>query len=84
MNISAQERARLKGEGFLLNNDGERFSARVITVNGVLSAEQLEVLSEAARRFGNGHVALTVRLTLEVTGLTLENIEPFKAFIAQA
>lgn len=84
MNISAQERARLKGEGFLLNNDGEHFNGRIITVNGVISAEQMAVVSEAARRFGDGHVAMTVRLTLEVTGLTLETIEPFKAFIAQA
>ena len=39
---------------------------------------------EAAQKFGNGKIALTTRLTLEVQGLTYDNIEPFNTFIAQA
>ena len=41
MAISKEEIKRVKGQGFLLNRGTERFSARVITENGVLSAAQL-------------------------------------------
>lgn len=81
LEITQEEIKRLKGLGFLFNNDKEHFSARVITENGVMSGEQMRLVAEAAERFGNGNAALTTRLTMEVMGITYENVEPFKAFI---
>lgn len=84
LNLTAQEKKALKGRGYIATRDGEHFVARVVTVDGTLTADELEVLTEAARRFGNGKVAMTTRLTVEVQGISYENIEPFAAFIAKA
>ena len=79
--ISPEEEKRLKGLGFIRNRGTDNFSARVITVNGRLSAEQLEHLAESARRFGDGYASLTTRLTVELTGIPYENIDAFTEFL---
>ena len=83
MNIAPEEIKRVKGQGFLFNNDHEHFAARVITEDGVLNAAQFACLSEAAEKFGNGNIAFTTRLTVEVQGLTWDDIVPFQEFIAK-
>ena len=82
--MTAEEKKALKGEGFLCNRDGARFNGRVITGNGVITAEHLAAVAEAAQRYGNGQVALTSRMTLEIMGIPYEHIEPLKAELAQA
>lgn len=82
-NISMEEKTALKGEGCILNRDGETFIARVITEDGTLTSEQLEHIAQAARRFGSGSVAFTARMTVEVQGIPYENIRPFQAFLAE-
>lgn len=81
--ISDAEIKRVKAMGFLANNDGVHFSARIITENGVLSSRQLINVSEAAEKYGNGKVAFTVRLTLEIPGIEFENIEAVRSYIAK-
>ncbi|MGI6239582.1 MAG: 4Fe-4S dicluster domain-containing protein [Christensenellales bacterium] len=81
--LTADQIKRVKGEGFLHNRATRRFSARVITENGTLQAHQLAALSEAAARYGNGTVAFTVRMTVEVPGIEYENIGNFQALIAK-
>lgn len=76
LKISAEEKQALKGRGIILNRDQEHFSIRVITGNSMLSADELSLVAEAARRFGDGNVALTVRMTLEIQNVPYENIEP--------
>lgn len=81
---TADEIKAVKGRGFLLDKTtGRHFNARVITVNGRVKAEVLEILAEAARRFGNGQVAFTTRLTVEVQSIAYENIPAFEAFLAE-
>lgn len=84
LKITPEEKTALKGRGYIMTNDGEHFIARIISVDGTFSAEQMEKIAEASRRFGNGVTAMTVRMTVEVNGLTYENIEPFDKFIAEA
>ncbi|MCA1074264.1 (4Fe-4S)-binding protein [Clostridium bowmanii] len=81
--ISEVEIRRVKGMGFLANNDGVHFSARIITENGVLSSRQLVNVSEASEKYGNGTIAFTVRLTLEIPGIEFENIEAVREYIAK-
>lgn len=83
LKLTADEKKALKGRGIILNRDGEHFIARVITVDGTLTSEQMNVLAEAAKRFGSGSVAMTSRMTVEVQGLTYENLEPFTQFIEE-
>ena len=82
-NIPAEERMALKGRGIILNRDKETFSVRVITEDGTLTAQQLEAVAEAARRFGNGSAAMTARMTVELQCITYENIGPMEEFLAQ-
>lgn len=83
LKITPEEKAALKGRGYIITNDGEHFIARIITVDGVLSAAQLSKTAQAAEKFGNGKVAMTSRMTVEVQGLTYDTIEPFDRFIAE-
>lgn len=84
MTVSAEDIKRVKGLGFLHNKGTNRFNGRVITRNGKVTAAENATISEAAARFGDGHIALTTRLTMEVTGVPYESIEPFRAFLAEA
>ena len=59
------------------------FSARIITVNGVITADQNKAIAEAAEKFGNGKVTFTSRLTVELPGIKYEDIEPFTEFIGR-
>lgn len=84
LTISPEEEKRVKALGFLNNRGTDNFSARVITVNGKITAAQQKCIAEASERFGNGVITFTTRLTVEVQGIPFENIEPFRAYIAQA
>ncbi|MCI9225238.1 MAG: 4Fe-4S binding protein [Acutalibacter sp.] len=82
--IPAEEIARVKGLGFLWDkNTPDCFNGRVITRNGKMNAQELAAVAEAAEKFGNGEVALTVRLTAEIQKVPFENIEPLRAFLKE-
>lgn len=83
LTVSAADEKRVKGMGFLSNKGTDNFSARVITVNGKITAAQLRCIGEAAEKFGNGEVAFTTRLTVEVSGIPYEKIEEFQAYISK-
>jgi dissimilatory sulfite reductase (desulfoviridin) alpha/beta subunit len=83
LKLTADEKKALKGRGIILNRDGESFIARVITVDGTLTSQQMKVIAQAAEQFGSGSVAMTSRMTVEVQGLTYENLEPFTQFLAE-
>lgn len=81
--VTAEVKKALKGRGIICLRDGEHYAARVLTVDGVLDADELRTLTEAAEKYGNGNVALTTRLQVEVQGIPYENIEPFCAFLEE-
>lgn len=82
--LTPEQIKAVKTKGFLINRGTTKFSGRIITKNGVLTARQMAVLSEAADRFGNGTITFTVRLTAELPGIEYDNIETFRNFIATA
>ena len=82
--IKPEDIKRVKAMGFLNNKGTDLFNARVITVNGKITAAQTKVLAEAAEKFGNGDVEFTTRLTVEIRGVHYDNIEAFQEFIGQA
>ena len=84
LKITPAEKKALKGRGLIMTRDNEHFIARIITVDGTLNNEEMAALTDAAKRYGNGVVALTSRMTLEVQGLTYENLEPFTQAIEKA
>ena len=82
--LPAEEVARVKGLGCLWDKRTEdKFNARVITVNGKLTSEKLAAIAEASARFGSGEAAMTSRLTIEIQGVSFDNIAPLQEFLAQ-
>lgn len=81
--IPADEIKRVKGLGFLNNKGTDCFSARVITVNGKITAAQQRCIADAAEAYGNGIVTFTSRMTIEVQGIPFAKIEDFRAAIAK-
>ena len=82
--VSAEEIKRVKGLGFLQDKRyPDVFNARVITVNGKITAAQHRAIAEACEKYGSGEAAMTVRLTIEIQGVKYENIEPLRAFLAE-
>jgi len=82
--ISPDDIKRVKGLGYLHNKGTDCFSARVLTGNGKVTAAQLSVIAEAAEKFGSGEVAFTSRMTVEMPGIHLNDIEAFQEFIGKA
>lgn len=82
--LTPEQIKEVKALGFLINRGTTRFSARVITENGVLTASQMQAISEAAQKYGNGNITFTVRLTVEIQGIEYDNIEPFRDYIKKA
>lgn len=82
--ISADEIKRVKAQGFLNQKGTDLFNARIITVNGKITAEQAAVIAEAAKLYGDGTMMFTTRLTVEVSGVHFDNIPAFQKYIGKA
>lgn len=81
--VTAAEEKAVKALGFLRNKGTNNFSARVITVNGKITAEQTACIAEAANLYGNGVVTLTTRQTIECQGVPYDKIEDFRAYVSK-
>ena len=82
--LKPEDITRVKALGFLNNKGTDNFNARVITVNGRITAAQTAKLAEAAEKYGDGHVVFTTRLTAELPGVPYDKIDDFCAFIGEA
>ena len=82
--MTPDEIKSLKGRGWLHNKGTDSFSARVITVNGQVTADQLQAVAEAARKYGSGDVTFTSRQTIEVLGVPAQKTDDFEAAVAAA
>lgn len=76
--VSQKEIAKLKGQGFILQNDKEHFVCRVITVNGTMTTEKIRKVSDIAEKYGEGKMSFTTRLTIEISGIKYKDIENVK------
>ncbi|WP_138204139.1 4Fe-4S binding protein [Haloimpatiens lingqiaonensis] len=77
-NITAEEKKKLKGQGFLPQRQDGYFACRVITKNGCNTAKEMKRISEIAEKYGRGYVSYTTRLTVEIPWIEYENIEKVK------
>ena len=80
--LTNEQITKVKGLGCLRDKTTEDcFNVRTLTVNGKLKAEQLNVIIDAAKKFGNGEIAFTTRLTVEIQKVPYDNIEPLRAYL---
>ncbi|MDD6212849.1 MAG: C-GCAxxG-C-C family (seleno)protein, partial [Clostridiales bacterium] len=75
---------RVKGLGFLHHKGTNKFNGRIITRNGRITNEECQVIAEAAKLYGDGHMMFTTRLTVEVSGIDYKDIDAFRAFVGKA
>ena len=76
--------SRVKGLGCLRDKTTEdAFNVRVITGNGKISADKSRAIADAATKFGNGEIAMTTRLTVEIQRVPYENIDPLIAYLKE-
>lgn len=72
----------LKGGGFVKLRQKDRWAIRVRLANGDMSNEQFLALAELAREFGDGEVHLSVRQSLEIRGVRLDQFQQIKDALA--
>ena len=72
----------LKENGFMRQVQKDRFSMRLKVVGGNLTADQLVVISDAAKKYGAGRVHLTSRQSVEIPFIRLEDVEAVRAELA--
>ena len=82
--VSDEDIKKVKALGFLHCKGTDNFNGRIITRNGKLTNEEMAVVTEAAKKYGNGEIAMTTRLTLEVQEIPFENIKPFRELLQTA
>lgn len=73
----------LKKGGFMRQKQKNNFSLRLRVVGGNLTAVQLAKISEVAEKYGDGHVHLTSRQSVEIPFIKLEQIDEVKAALAE-
>ncbi len=80
--VPASDVARVKGLGCLWDKTTpDCFNCRVVTRNGKITAEEMAAIAEAAKKFGNGEVAFTSRLSCEIQRVPYSNIAGLREFL---
>jgi dissimilatory sulfite reductase (desulfoviridin) alpha/beta subunit len=74
--------AALKKGGFMRQKQKNHFSLRLAVVGGNLTAENLRIIADVAEKYGDGHVHLTSRQSVEIPFIKLENVEEVKNELA--
>lgn len=83
LKVTPEQEKKVKALGFLRNKGTDNFNGRIITVNGKISPAQMQCISEAAEKYGDGNILFTTRLTVECQGIPYENIEDFRNYLAK-
>jgi dissimilatory sulfite reductase (desulfoviridin) alpha/beta subunit len=71
--------AALKKGGFMRQKQKGNFSLRLRVVGGNLTAENLKTVAEVAEKYGDGHVHLTSRQSMEIPFIKFDDIEEVRA-----
>ncbi|MDE7303148.1 MAG: 4Fe-4S binding protein [Oscillospiraceae bacterium] len=79
----AVDYATLKKGGFMRQKQKNNFSLRLRVVGGNLTAVQLAKIAEVAEKFGDGHVHLTSRQSVEIPFIKLDDIDNVKNMLAE-
>lgn len=79
----AVDYAALKKGGFMRQKQKNNFSLRLAVVGGNLTTENLIKIAEVAEKYGDGHVHMTSRQSVEIPFIKLEDVEEVKAELAK-
>ncbi|MEG0767640.1 MAG: (4Fe-4S)-binding protein [Clostridia bacterium] len=80
----AQEKARLKGEGFISQREDGFFAVRIPSKSGNFTTAQCTAMTDIANTYGRGYLGLTTRMSMEIPWITADSIPAVKAALVQA
>lgn len=75
--------ATLKKGGFMRQKQKNNFSLRIQVVGGNLTAENLKTIAEVSEKYGDGHVHLTSRQSVEIPFIKIDDVEEVKEELAK-
>ena len=78
----AVDYATLKKADLCARNKKNNFSLRLAVVGGNLTAENLQIIAKVAEKYGDGHVHLTSRQSVEIPFIKLDDVEEVKEVLA--
>ena len=82
--LTPEQIAEMKALGCLRDKRyNDIFNVRVITRNGKITAAEQKSIAEAAELFGSSEVAMTSRMTIEIQGVSYENIPKLINFLKE-
>lgn len=79
----AVDYAALKKGGFMRQKQKNHFSLRLAVVGGNLTVENLRRIADVAETYGDGHVHLTSRQSVEIPFIKLEQVDEVKEELAK-
>ena len=79
----AADYATLKKGGFMRQKQINNFSLRLRVVGGNVTAGQLAKIAEVAEKYGDGHVHLTSRQSIEIPFIKIDDIDAVKDSLAE-
>ena len=79
----AVDYSTLKKGGFMRQKQKDNFSLRLRVVGGNVTAQQLAKIAEVSEKYGDGHVHLTSRQSIEIPFIRLEQIDEVKAALGE-
>ena len=79
----AVDYAALKKGGFMRQKQKNNFSLRLQVVGGNLTAENLIKIAEVAEKYGDGHVHLTSRQSVEIPFIKIDDVDEVKEELAK-
>ena len=77
MGVNKKRQNELKALGFLLQNDKEHFSVRILSKAGNYTTEEMKNINYLADKYGRGYVGVTTRLQLEIPWIKDTDVENF-------
>lgn len=81
--VAKMDESTLKCGGFVKLRQKDCWAVRVRIPNGDLTADALAALAKLAERMGAGEIHLSVRQSLEIRGVRLEQFEEVKTALAE-
>ena len=75
MDLTNEQRALLKGKGYISAKDGIHFSCRVVVSAGKLTAVQAQKMAKICEVYGRGYFTLTQRGNVQIPWLRHEDLE---------
>lgn len=73
------DKAALKAGGLMPQVQQGKYSLRVMTIGGNMTAEQIATISAVAKKYGHGYVHMTSRQGIEIPFIDVEDVDSVKA-----